>query len=82
MVCIPWQLVFDKAAHRFLSLPAGFLPAPLWLLQFFGVIPAAMIIHHLVERPAREAMRRHGVPFFHRPTRPGARIAVPAAAGS
>jgi peptidoglycan/LPS O-acetylase OafA/YrhL len=63
MVCIPWQLVFDKAAHRLLGLSDGALPMTLWLVQFFGVIPAAMFIHHLVERPARETMRRHGVPF-------------------
>lgn len=62
MVCIPWELVFDKGIHRLLG-GEGPLPLPLWLAQFFGVIPAAMVIHHLVERPAREAMRRHGAPF-------------------
>jgi peptidoglycan/LPS O-acetylase OafA/YrhL len=63
MMCIPWQLAFDKAAHRVLGLPEGPLPLPLWLVLFVGVVPAAMALHHLVERPARDAMRRHGVPF-------------------
>jgi peptidoglycan/LPS O-acetylase OafA/YrhL len=75
MVCIPWQLVFDKGTHRLLGLADGALPFALWLVQFFGVIPAAMVIHHLVERPAREAMRRHGVPFLGAGARP--RIAEP-----
>ena len=64
MVCIPWQLAFDKMAHRLLHLSGDSLPAPLWIVQFLGVIPAAMVVHHLVERPARDAMRRHGVPFL------------------
>ena len=76
MVCIPWQLAFDKAAHRLLGLAEGALPLPLWLIQFFGVIPAAMVIHHLVERPAREAMRRHGVPFAWRRSPPSASAAA------
>ena len=64
MVCIPWQLVFEKGAHRLAGLADGALPQPLWFVQFFGVIPAAMVLHHLVERPARDIMRRHGVPFL------------------
>ena len=63
MVCIPWQLVFEKGAHRLFGISDGPLPAALWAIQAVGVIPAAMVLHHLVERPAREAMRRHGVPF-------------------
>jgi peptidoglycan/LPS O-acetylase OafA/YrhL len=82
MVCIPWQLVFDKGAHRLLSLPDGALPPALWLVQFLGVIPAAMVIHHLVERPAREAMRRHGVPFLRNRGASQALIAVSAATGN
>jgi peptidoglycan/LPS O-acetylase OafA/YrhL len=77
MVCIPWQLVFDKGAHRFLGLGDGPFPLPVWGVQALGVILAAIVIHHLVERPAREAMRRHGVPFLS--TRPpmGARSTAP-----
>lgn len=51
------------------------MPWPLRAVMFVGVVPAAMVLHHLVERPAREIMRRHGVPFarLHRPL--AARIA-------
>jgi peptidoglycan/LPS O-acetylase OafA/YrhL len=66
MVCIPWQLVFEHGAKRLLGLPGETLPPLLWAVLFVGVVPAAMVVHHLVERPAREAMRRHGVPFMRR----------------
>jgi peptidoglycan/LPS O-acetylase OafA/YrhL len=79
MVCIPWQLVFEKAAHRVFGLPEGPMPPALWLAMFAGVIPAAMVLHHLVERPARDAMRRHGVPFQRDRTRLRARSAAVAA---
>jgi len=64
MVCIPWQLVFEKAVHRLPAFSPAALPAPLWLVEFFGVIPIAIVMHHLVERPVRETMRRHGTPFL------------------
>lgn len=64
MVFIPWQLVLEKGAHRVFGVAHGETPLSLALFEFFGVIPAAMMIHHLLERPAREAMRRHGVPFL------------------
>ena len=58
MVCIPWQLAFSKAATRLLG--AGeHLPLGLWLIQFGGVVAAAILVHHLVERPARVWMRLH-----------------------
>ena len=64
MVCIPWQLFFEHGVRKALGLRGDTLPAALWVLLVIGVVPAAMIIHHLVERPAREAMRRQGVPFL------------------
>ena len=69
MVCIPWQLVFEKAVHRVPAIGDGALPPLIWLAEFVGVIPVAMAVHHLVERPAREAMRRSGVPFARRQRR-------------
>lgn len=63
MVCIPWQLVFEHGVRKVFSLPGDTLPPLLWAMLYLGVVPAAMALHHLVERPAREAMRRHGVPF-------------------
>lgn len=57
MVCIPWELVFTRVVGAALGLPDGLLPWPVWALMFAGVIPAAMVVHHLVERPVRNAMR-------------------------
>lgn len=71
MVCIPWQLVFEKAVHRISGVPDGALPASLWLAEYLGVIPAAIMVHHLVERPAREVMRRRGPPRFGSRSQPG-----------
>jgi peptidoglycan/LPS O-acetylase OafA/YrhL len=63
MVCIPWKLLVANGAHKLLHLQGDILPLPVWLAMLGGVIPAAMIAHHLVERPARAAMRRRGVPL-------------------
>ena len=57
MVCIPWQLVFTHVAGRLAGVGAGPLPLALWILMLVGVTPVAMVAHHLVERPARKAMR-------------------------
>ena len=59
MVCIPWQLVSGKAAARLLNVSAEALPWPIWIALVLGVIPVGMLAHHVVERPARDAMRRH-----------------------
>lgn len=58
MVCVPWELVFVNGAQKLLKLGDGPLPLPLWLVLVAGVTPVAAVAHHLVERPAREAMRR------------------------
>jgi peptidoglycan/LPS O-acetylase OafA/YrhL len=78
MVCIPWQLVFEHGAKTLLHISGDTLPPWLWGFLFVGVVPAAMVLHHLVERPAREAMRRHGVPFRRR----GVDLQLPVANGS
>ncbi|MFO1012943.1 MAG: acyltransferase [Caulobacteraceae bacterium] len=57
MVCIPYQLIFMQAAKRVFGV-GDVLPLPLWLALVGGVIPAAMLLHHAVERPARDIMRR------------------------
>jgi peptidoglycan/LPS O-acetylase OafA/YrhL len=57
MTCIPWSLVFLNGAHKLLHLGEGPLGWPLWIAMLSGVIPVAMLAHHLVERPARAAMR-------------------------
>jgi peptidoglycan/LPS O-acetylase OafA/YrhL len=63
MVCIPWQLVSTQGLQKVLHLDPGHLPVGLWLGIVAGVVPAAMLLHHLVERPARQLMRNL---TFHR----------------
>lgn len=58
MVCIPWTLLFVNGATKLLHLPGEQLPLPLWLVFFASVVPVAALAHHVVERPARDAMRR------------------------
>jgi peptidoglycan/LPS O-acetylase OafA/YrhL len=58
MVCIPWMLLFVNGAAKLLNLPGDQLPWPLWMVFFASVVPVAALAHHLVERPARDAMRR------------------------
>jgi peptidoglycan/LPS O-acetylase OafA/YrhL len=57
MVCFPWELVAMNGARKLLGVQDA-LPLPVWLAIVAGVIPVAMLAHHLVERPARNAMRR------------------------
>jgi peptidoglycan/LPS O-acetylase OafA/YrhL len=66
MVCIPWQLVFEHIVRKVWQIPGTTLPPALWAVLYVGVIPAAIVLHHLVERPAREVMRRSGAPFIKR----------------
>lgn len=58
MVCFPWKLVFTNAASKVLNLGDAPLPLWLWLVMAAGVVPVAMLGHHLVERPCRTALRR------------------------
>ena len=58
MVCIPWQLVTTEGLQKVLHLDPDHLPAVVWVAIVIGVIPAAMAMHHLVERPARNLMRK------------------------
>ena len=62
MVAFPWRLVFAKLVQR---MGAGGDDLPLWIwgIELAGVIPIAILLHHLVERPAREAMRSHAPPW-------------------
>ncbi|HEY0052635.1 MAG TPA: acyltransferase [Caulobacteraceae bacterium] len=55
MVCVPWKLLAVNAAGRLTG--SEQLPLWLWLLIVLAVVPIAGLAHHLVERPARDAMR-------------------------
>jgi peptidoglycan/LPS O-acetylase OafA/YrhL len=67
MVCIPWELLVENGAHKVLHVQGDTLPLFAWLAMLAGALPAGMALHHLVERPARTAMRRHGAPFTQFP---------------
>jgi len=57
MICIPWKIVFVNAATRFFELPGDKLTPALWLVFIMAVIPLAALSYHLVEKPARNAMK-------------------------
>jgi len=77
MVCIPWELLVENGAHKVLHVQGDSLPLTAWLAMLVGVVPAAMALHHLVERPARTIMRRHGTPFARQPHPAIARLREP-----
>ena len=67
MMVMPWEVVYENGLGRLLHLPDKALLPPLaWMGLVAGLLPAAMVLHHLVERPAREIMRRRGPPFSRR----------------
>ena len=57
MVCVPWKLLFVNAALKFGGFEGEVLPLWLWLVFLASVIPVAAAAHHIVERPARHAMK-------------------------
>jgi len=57
MVCIPWKLLFVNAAFAAGGFDKAHLPLGIWLLLIAGVIPLAALTYHLIEKPARSAMR-------------------------
>jgi peptidoglycan/LPS O-acetylase OafA/YrhL len=77
MVAIPWKMLIMSGAEKVLHLN-GDLPLPIWLVYFGGVVLVGMIGHHLVERPARNLMRKWAEGRIHRPS--PAVIALPASA--
>jgi peptidoglycan/LPS O-acetylase OafA/YrhL len=60
MVCIPWKILFPNAMSKLFHIDTNHMPAWMWLGFVFMVIPIAGASHHLIERPAREALRRMG----------------------
>lgn len=57
MVCVPWKLLFANAAVKLGGFEGEVLPLWLWLVFLLSVIPVAALAHHVVERPARTAMK-------------------------
>ena len=65
MLFVPWQLLFVNLTSRVLNYDKGHMPIYIWLVFVGSVIPLAAASHHLIERPARDLMRR-GLPRFER----------------
>ncbi len=73
MIKAPWELLFGNLVKRGLHLADGAAwPLWAWLALVLGALPVAALGHHLVERPARTALRRLGE---LRPTRPREELA-------
>ncbi|MHB8284740.1 MAG: hypothetical protein ACYDD1_08690 [Caulobacteraceae bacterium] len=67
MMVMPWEVVYENGLGRLFHLPEKAVLSPLaWTGLVAGLLPAAMVLHHLVERPAREIMRKGGPPFSRR----------------
>ena len=58
MVCIPWEVLFVNVAVKFGHFSGKQLPPLLWMIFVVTLIPLAAVTHHLIERPAREGMKR------------------------
>jgi len=58
MICIPWQLVFSQGMEKIADIDSQKMPLAIWIAMVVGVVSLAMLLHHLVERPARDLMRR------------------------
>ena len=57
MVCVPWKLLFVNAASTLGGFDKANMPLGIWLLFIAGVVPLAALSYHLIEKPARSAMR-------------------------
>jgi peptidoglycan/LPS O-acetylase OafA/YrhL len=58
MVCIPWEVLFVNVAVKFGHFSGKQLPPLLWMIFVVTLIPLAAVTHHLIEKPAREGMKR------------------------
>lgn len=57
MICIPWKIVFVNVMTRLFQLTGDHLTLGMWLVFVVSLIPLAALSYHLVEKPAREAMK-------------------------
>jgi peptidoglycan/LPS O-acetylase OafA/YrhL len=64
MVCIPWSLLFTHLAPRVLHISSERLPTAAWLFFVAMIVPIAAASYHLIEKPARNAMRDWGKRHF------------------
>ena len=58
MVCAPWQLLGVNMAAKLTGAADNRLPLWAWLAVIAALPFVAMIAHHIVERPARNWLKR------------------------
>jgi peptidoglycan/LPS O-acetylase OafA/YrhL len=58
MVFVPWELLYGGVTGKLLGVDSDHMPWIIWLGLVAGVLPVAAMAHHLVEKPARELMRK------------------------
>lgn len=75
MVHLPVDIAYFHALQRLAPALSGVGVALAWAGAFVACLLAAMVAYHLVERPARNGLRRHD-PFARRPTPEPAREPV------
>lgn len=66
MVYVPWKWVFFKVCDSYLGLEGSQLPLSWWSAGLLGVIPLAMLAHHIVELPMRRVVRALGEDIRHK----------------
>lgn len=57
MICVPWKIVFANSAAQVLELNGEQLPWLVWIAGVLTIIPLAALSYHLIEKPARAAMK-------------------------
>ncbi|AYG94915.1 acyltransferase [Brevundimonas naejangsanensis] len=57
MLCAPWQMLAVNVMSRLIGAEDKKLPLLLWLGIILGLIVAAVLVHRLIERPARRVLR-------------------------
>ena len=57
MVCVPWQLLGFNAVSKILHRSDETLPWHLWILLTLAIIPLSALTYHVIEKPARRAMK-------------------------
>ena len=58
MVCIPWEVLFVNVSAKIGHFSGKQLPPMLWVVFLVTLVPVAALGHHLIEKPAREGMKR------------------------
>lgn len=61
MVHVPWALLFVNGVSALGGAPDKTLPLWLWIVFTVAVIPLSAAAHHLIERPARDGLKRFAV---------------------